>query len=190
MLLNGTVKLGVLYGGMIEIMESALIELQWSTFEDWVVGNILRACHPEIDNKQKEGLGFDDASPAPSDDDDEEMVLCRCPQFDHLQKSRVLCGLGAIVQEARLPKPWSQRAAFGPNCRTLAFLVSSGRLTRLGNFQVALEEGSLALLDRFSRTSATFARTLTLPLLKKPLGTFAFPRCSMPSSMLWSSTML
>jgi len=39
MLLNDVVKMGVLCGGMIDIMESTLVELPWSTFKEWVWRN-------------------------------------------------------------------------------------------------------------------------------------------------------
>ncbi|KAJ8431095.1 hypothetical protein Cgig2_007511 [Carnegiea gigantea] len=60
MLLNTTMKLGVLRGWMIDIMESALKELWWSTFEEWVQcnrNNILRAHRSETDSDQEEGSG-------------------------------------------------------------------------------------------------------------------------------------
>ena len=40
MLLNEAERLGVLYGQMLRVMESALTELHWSTFESWVWLNI------------------------------------------------------------------------------------------------------------------------------------------------------
>ena len=61
MLLNNVVKLGVLHKWMIDIMESALKELRWSTFEEWGrhnKDNILRAHHSEANNDQEEGSGF------------------------------------------------------------------------------------------------------------------------------------
>ncbi|KAJ8444055.1 hypothetical protein Cgig2_030912 [Carnegiea gigantea] len=51
-------KLGILRGWMISIMESALKELRWSTFQTWVghnKSNILRAHHPETDIDQEGG---------------------------------------------------------------------------------------------------------------------------------------
>ncbi|KAJ8446021.1 LOW QUALITY PROTEIN: hypothetical protein Cgig2_012365 [Carnegiea gigantea] len=46
MLLNDAVRQWVLSGGLIEILESALVELRWSTIEEWVSrnrGSILQA---------------------------------------------------------------------------------------------------------------------------------------------------
>jgi len=74
MLLNDAVRLGVLRGWMIGIMESTLKELLWSTFRAWVGhngSNILRARCPKADNDQEEkqeDSESGDASPLPSDD--------------------------------------------------------------------------------------------------------------------------
>ena len=56
MLLNDAMKLGVLRGWIIGIIELALKELQWSTFQAWVgcnKSNILRACRLEADSDQE-----------------------------------------------------------------------------------------------------------------------------------------
>ncbi|KAJ8444463.1 hypothetical protein Cgig2_024027 [Carnegiea gigantea] len=74
MLLNDAVKLGVLRRWMIDIMESALKELRWSTFEEWLWcnrDNILRAHRLEIDSNQEEDLESSNGSPLPSDDSNE-----------------------------------------------------------------------------------------------------------------------
>jgi len=76
MLLNDAVKLGVLCRWMIGIMESALKELRWSTFQAWVVhnrSNILRALRLEADSYQEEeeDSRSGEASLLPSDDGDE-----------------------------------------------------------------------------------------------------------------------
>ncbi|KAJ8426729.1 hypothetical protein Cgig2_011550 [Carnegiea gigantea] len=57
MLLNDAVRLGVLSRGMIEILELDLVELRWSTFEEWLWcsrGNILRASRSEPDSDREE----------------------------------------------------------------------------------------------------------------------------------------
>ncbi|KAJ8424155.1 hypothetical protein Cgig2_001617 [Carnegiea gigantea] len=68
MLLNDAVRLGMLRRWMIDIMESTLKELRWSTFEEWVQrsrDNILQAYRPEIDSDQ-EGSGSGDPSSLPT----------------------------------------------------------------------------------------------------------------------------
>ncbi|KAJ8446296.1 hypothetical protein Cgig2_005827 [Carnegiea gigantea] len=57
MLLNDAMKLGMLCRWMIGVMESALKELQWSTFQAWVDHNrdrILEACPQEADSDRDE----------------------------------------------------------------------------------------------------------------------------------------
>jgi len=76
MLLNDTVNLGVLRGWMIGVMESALKELRWSTFQAWVGRNrskILEDCCQETGSThdEEESSGSDDASSLPSYDSEE-----------------------------------------------------------------------------------------------------------------------
>ena len=62
MLLNNAMKLGVLCGWMINITESTLKELWWSTFMEWVQhnrNNILQARHPEtVPRRRVQGLAM------------------------------------------------------------------------------------------------------------------------------------
>ncbi|KAJ8425510.1 hypothetical protein Cgig2_024221 [Carnegiea gigantea] len=72
MLLNDAVKLGVLRGWMIVIMESALKELWWGTFQAWVDcnrSNILQAHCPGIDSDQEDDSESSNASCPASDGD-------------------------------------------------------------------------------------------------------------------------
>ncbi|KAJ8440065.1 hypothetical protein Cgig2_025544 [Carnegiea gigantea] len=73
MLLNDAVKLGVLSGLMIAVMESALKELRWNTFQVWTGrnrGRIMEACRQEAssDLNEEESSGSDGQTPLPSDD--------------------------------------------------------------------------------------------------------------------------
>ncbi|KAJ8429284.1 LOW QUALITY PROTEIN: hypothetical protein Cgig2_016322 [Carnegiea gigantea] len=65
MLLNDAMKLGVLRGWMIGLMETALKELWWSTFQTWVGGRILEARRQEALNysEEEESSGSDDQTP-------------------------------------------------------------------------------------------------------------------------------
>ena len=72
MLLNDAMKLGILHGWMIGVMESAFKELRWSTFQAWVGhnrGRILEARRQEAlsDLEEEESLGLHDQTPFSSD---------------------------------------------------------------------------------------------------------------------------
>ncbi|KAJ8434534.1 hypothetical protein Cgig2_004300 [Carnegiea gigantea] len=71
-------------------MKSALVELQWSTFKEWVWynrNNILRARHPETDIDQEECSRFGDASPPSGDDGEEGSWTLHERSLDHASKS-------------------------------------------------------------------------------------------------------
>ncbi|KAJ8432190.1 hypothetical protein Cgig2_013732 [Carnegiea gigantea] len=72
MLINDAVKLGILSGRIIGVMESALKELRWSTFQAWVGrnrGRILEAPRQKAssDSEEEESSGSDDQNPLYSD---------------------------------------------------------------------------------------------------------------------------
>ena len=83
MVLNDALELGVLSRDLAEMLESALVGMQWSTFETYLRhnrGSILRlrclepnspeaGVHPIIDREESSGSG--DAPPPPIDADDE-----------------------------------------------------------------------------------------------------------------------
>lgn len=61
-------ELGVLSEGMTEILELALVELQLSTFEEWMWpnrGSILRARRSESGSDREKSSGSGDATPSP-----------------------------------------------------------------------------------------------------------------------------
>jgi len=72
MLLCDAMKLDVLCGWMIDMMEYALIEMRWNTFQAWVGRNrdrILKARLEEVDSDQdeEESSGSDGAFFSPND---------------------------------------------------------------------------------------------------------------------------
>jgi len=58
MLLNDAVKLDVLRGWIIDIMESAFKELRWSTLMEWVRHNRELIAGPLSRDRQRPGGGF------------------------------------------------------------------------------------------------------------------------------------
>jgi len=74
MLLNEAERLGVLHGRTLRIMESALIELRWSTFEAWVWLNGDRVLEARFQEEAEQKEESSDAEGATSllDDDKQE----------------------------------------------------------------------------------------------------------------------
>ncbi|KAJ8424173.1 hypothetical protein Cgig2_003016 [Carnegiea gigantea] len=74
MLLNEAARLGMLGRWTVDIMESALTELRWSTFKVWVPhnrGKILEARHQEVaSSDEEESSGSEGAASSPSNDAD------------------------------------------------------------------------------------------------------------------------
>ncbi|KAJ8420236.1 hypothetical protein Cgig2_023223 [Carnegiea gigantea] len=102
MLLNDAVKLVVLRGGMIEIPESALMELRWSTFEEWVWrnrDNIPRAPYPETNSNREESSGSGKASPPPCNS-----VIFSIMVFPHFLSTEEMADHGAAHPPRPLPK--------------------------------------------------------------------------------------
>ncbi|KAJ8430171.1 hypothetical protein Cgig2_028057 [Carnegiea gigantea] len=115
MVLNNVVKLGVLSGGIIEILESALVELRWSTFQKWVwcnKGNILRAHHLEPNTDREESSGTGDASSSLLKLAMRARGLCHHPSlhrialYDLTRVRGVACGQRTVAREAQLPGSW------------------------------------------------------------------------------------
>ncbi|KAJ8422533.1 hypothetical protein Cgig2_028313 [Carnegiea gigantea] len=101
MLLNDDVKLGVLHGWLIDMIELALKELR---------SRILQAHRLEIDNDQEkeENSGSGDASPLPSDDGEEYSQVIRPSAHRRLGASVRPMGLvrgpAALCREPEWPK--------------------------------------------------------------------------------------
>ncbi|KAJ8420864.1 hypothetical protein Cgig2_021280 [Carnegiea gigantea] len=72
MLLNEVERLGVLYGWKLRVMESALTELRWSTFESWVWLNGDRILEPRFREKVKRKKESLDAERVASSSDSDE----------------------------------------------------------------------------------------------------------------------
>ncbi|KAJ8431000.1 hypothetical protein Cgig2_025682 [Carnegiea gigantea] len=150
MLLNDAVKLGVLRGGMIEIMELALVELRWSTFKECVWCNRATSYKPTgqrqtVIRKRVRGL----AMRSPPGDDGNEVRN----KFSRERVSTLFC-----------------------NMVFSGFLSTEQAVDYIRETFKWHLRGSRALLDRFPRTIMIFACTLTLPWLKKLSGIPAFPR--------------
>ncbi|KAJ8441292.1 hypothetical protein Cgig2_013399 [Carnegiea gigantea] len=99
MLLNDTMKLGVLCGWMIGVMESALKELRWSTFQAWVgrnSGRILEAHWQEAlnDSEEEESSGLDNQNPLSKDHWD----LCLSFTLPDTEEARRYFNIPEIMQ--------------------------------------------------------------------------------------------
>ncbi|KAJ8425979.1 hypothetical protein Cgig2_029026 [Carnegiea gigantea] len=111
MLLNDAVELDTLHGWMTEIMESALKELQFSTFKEWVrhnKGNILRAHCPKMDSDQEEGSESGDASSLSSNDDKKFYVAQAEWHFGFVTPSRGVLSFALPIPFIKmgLGPPW------------------------------------------------------------------------------------